>query len=332
MRKQAGAAILLIFAGSLLSGCADNRQNTEPLMQTTEPESEADTWYEAVTEIQESEDDAWGETGITASAETALESPWEQNFGENEILNFVDVFGEEYEVAINPNVEKHEYDLNAFLHMGDYMEYSGDERYTYRLGVDVSHHQGMIDWERVKNAGYEFAFLRIGYRGYGNAGNVCLDKQFFENIRNAQKVGIDVGVYFFSQAVNEEEAREEAEFVLKNLEGYELQLPVVYDPENILDAEARTDDVTGEQFTRNTVVFCEMIRDAGYDPMIYSNMLWEAYQYDLEQLKEYPIWYADYEKLPQTPYHFEFWQYTNTARIDGIEGVVDLNIQLVPIE
>ena len=136
----------------------------------------------------------------------------------------------------------------------------------------------------------------------------------------------------FSQAVNEEEAREEAEFVLKNLEGLSLELPVVYDPENILDADARTDDVTGEQFTKNTLVFHDMIEKAGYQPMIYSNMLWEAYQYDLEQLEKYPIWYADYEPLPQTPYHFEFLQYTNTASIDGITGTVDLNIQLIPAE
>lgn len=139
-----------------------------------------------------------------------------------------------------------------------------------------------------------------------------------------------MGVYFFAQAINEEEAKEEAEFVLEHIAGYELQLPVVYDPESILDDEARTDDVSGEQFTKNTEVFCSMIEEAGYQPMIYSNMLWEAYELNLEYLEGYPIWYADYEPLPQTPYHFDFWQYTNEGSVDGIEGRTDLNIQLIP--
>ena len=143
-----------------------------------------------------------------------------------------------------------------------------------------------------------------------------------------EKAGIDVGVYFFSQAVNEEEAKEEADFVLEHLKGQEFQMPVVYDPEHILEDEARTDGVTGEQFTQNAKVFCKEIEKAGYDAMIYSNMLWEAYELDLEKLLDYPVWYADYEELPQTPYRFSMWQYSSTGSVPGIEGNVDLNIQL----
>ena len=105
-------------------------------------------------------------------------------------------------------------------------------------------------------------------------------------------------------------------------------MPVVYDPEHILEDEARTDGVTGEQFTQNAKVFCKEIEEAGYDAMIYSNMLWEAYELDLEKLLDYPIWYADYEELPQTPYRFSMWQYSSTGSVPGIEGNVDLNIQL----
>ena len=195
--------------------------------------------------------------------------------------------------------------------------------------MDVSEHQGTIDWQRVRAAGYEIAFIRIGYRGYGETGRLCVDKEFHANIQAAQAAGIDVGVYFFSQAVNETEALEEAALVLENLQGYELQLPVVYDPEHILDDIARTDSVSGEQFTANTLVFCEKIRESGYQPMIYSNMLWEAYEFDLEQLANYPVWYADYEPQPQTPYHFDFWQYSNTGHVDGISGVTDLDIQML---
>ena len=245
-----------------------------------------------------------------------------------EILHFVDVFGEEYEVEINDNIAKNLYDQAGYVRTGDRLAYE-DDMFTSRMGVDVSKHQGAIDWESVKDSGIEFAFIRIGYRGYGTEGSINLDQQFERNIKEAQAEGIDVGVYFFAQAINEDEAKEEAEFVINSLKGYELQLPVVYDPESILDAEARTDDVTGEQFTKNTVVFCSTIKEAGYAPMIYSNMLWEAYELNLEKLSEYPVWYADYEEYPQTPYMFEFWQYSNEGRVKGISGVTDLNIQFI---
>ena len=114
-----------------------------------------------------------------------------------------------------------------------------------------------------------------------------------------------------------------------HLSGYNLQLPVVFDPESILDDDARTDHVSGEQFTKNTEAFCSAIEAAGYDAMIYSNMLWEAYELDLEKLSAYPVWYADYELKPQTPYHFEVWQYTNQGSVDGINGRTDINIQLI---
>ena len=204
-----------------------------------------------------------------------------------------------------------------------------DKKYISRLGVDVSVFQGDIDWEQVKAAGYEFAILRIGYRGYGEEGTLNADEKFEQNLENARKSGMDVGVYFFSQAVNEEEAKEEADFVLEHLKGQELQMPVVYDPEHILEDEARTDGVTGEQFTQNAKVFCKAIEEAGYDAMIYSNMLWEAYELDLEKLSDYPVWYADYEELPQTPYRFSMWQYSSTGSVPGIEGNVDLDIQFV---
>ncbi len=273
------------------------------------------------------------ETPSLNITETEIEEIEQEDNGtedikEPEILHFVDVFGEEYEVEINDRIEKTPYNNAVFERTENSLKYE-DDIYSSRMGVDVSRHQGTIDWKSVKEAGIEFAFIRIGYRGYGKEGSINLDQQFKNNIEKAQNEGIDVGVYFFAQAINEEEAREEARFVIEQLKDYDLQLPVVYDPESILDAEARTDDVTGEQFTKNTEVFCSMIKEAGYNPMIYSNMLWEAYELDLEELSEYPIWYADYEEYPQTPYMYEFWQYSNEGRVNGISGRVDLNIQLI---
>ena len=182
----------------------------------------------------------------------------------------------------------------------------------------------------VREESFAFAFLRLGFRGYGKAGAIHPDKQFETNVENARKAGLEVGVYFFSQAVNEEEAREEAAFVIEQLNDHPIDLEVVYDPESILDDEARTDNVSGEQFTRNTLAFCRMIEEAGYRPMIYSNMLWEAFEFDMSALKDYPFWYADYEPLPQTPYRFRYWQYSNEGTVKGIHGAADLNLEFLP--
>ena len=220
------------------------------------------------------------------------------------------------------------YDKEAFERYENRMIYN-DSTYSYRLGIDVSHYQGEIEWEKVKNSGIEFVMIRLGFRGYGQEGVLKLDTKFQENIQGARAAGLDVGVYFFSQAITEQEAREEAEFVIEHLQPYDLQLPVAYDPETILHDEARTDDVTGEQCTQTTVAFCETIENAGYDSMVYCNMLWQAYELDLKAIANYPIWYADYESKPQTPYHFEYWQYSNEGRVDGIQGNVDLNIQMI---
>jgi len=247
---------------------------------------------------------------------------------DGEPFTFVDVFGEEYQTEIIPGVPQKVYINEGFVRDEDKLLYE-DEKFSSRLGIDVSRHQGHIDWEKVKNAGYDFAFIRIGYRGYGKSGSINLDKTFKQNIENAHNAGIDVGVYFFAQAINEEEALEEAEFVLENLAGYDLELPVVYDPESILNDTARTDNVTGEQFTRNTIEFCSRVKEAGYEVAIYSNMLWEAFQFDMNQLCGYTIWYADYELYPQTPYDFTYWQYSESGHVDGIDGVVNLDIEFL---
>ncbi len=316
------------------TGCGNSIEQENTKDGTVETTLADEEKSEAVTEVgAAAEENAVAEESAdNADIGNTSESPSEKDEAEEStqpvIFKFVDVFGESYETTIKEDVPKHDYDREKFVHDGNKLSYD-DEKYTSRLGIDVSRHQGKINWEKVKAEGVEFAFIRIGFRGYGNAGNINLDQRFYENIKGAQSVGIDVGVYFFSQAINEEEALEEAKFVIDSLSGYELQLPVVYDPESILDDVARTDDVTGEQFTKNTIVFCDAIRENGYEPMIYSNMLWEAFEFDLSQLTDLPIWYADYEALPQTPYHFIFWQYTNEGRVKEIDGNMDLNIQII---
>ena len=279
------------------------------------------------TEINETE-----ESDTSLTEETIIEEVTEiVETVQPQILNFVDIKGNWYQTEILENVRKHNYNWNYLTNDEHGIAYEGDPNYTIRKGIDVSDWQGTIDWKQVADAGYEFAILRLGYRGYGTKGTMKMDNTFYYNIQNAQKYGIDVGVYFFAQAVNEAEAIEEANYVLNALKGYELQLPIVYDPELISHTKARTDNVTGEQFTKNTIAFCEAVKAAGYTPMVYSNMVWEATLFDMTQLQAYNFWYADYEKLPQTPYAFCFWQYSDQGRVPGIKGNVDLNVQFIPI-
>ncbi len=204
-----------------------------------------------------------------------------------------------------------------------------------RLGIDVSTYQGNIDFNKVKEAGYEFVIVRIGFRGYGSEGKMKADDMAVTNIKNAQAAGLDVGVYFFSQAVSEAEAVEEADFCFDILaeagitEASQLDMPVVFDPESILHDDSRTDNVSGEQFTKNCIAFCNEVESRGFDTMIYANTTWEAYMLDLGQLRNYPIWYADYASQVQSPYDYAMWQYSEKGEVPGIDGSVDLNIQYI---
>ena len=246
-------------------------------------------------------------------------------------MDFVDAIGNHHQMTIDREAGMNDYLPGRFLHgSGGTLTYADSENYTTRLGIDVSRYQGTVDWEQVKAQGYDFCFLRIGYRGYGAAGTLNEDPLFEENYAAAAAAGFNVGVYFFAQAVNEEEAKEEADFVLQLLGKRKLQLPVIYDPESITGDNARTDSVSGEQFTLNTLAFCKEIRSSGYEAGVYANMLWEAYQLDLPKLEGIPIWYADYEPQPQTPYRFTWWQYTDEGHVDGVSGPVDLNIGMIP--
>ena len=327
------AAALLLYAAKVL-----NRKSPEKKSGVEfEYGYTADTGDEAQTDSPTAE--KWTGTAAAAGEDTdiaeedppevpeAQETPAEEEGPE--ILEFVDAFGESYVTEVKDGVPRVPYISSGYsVENGGRYGYE-DESYSSRLGVDVSHHQGRIDWQAVKNEGYDFAFLRLGYRGYGEAGSINLDREYDTNAEEARKAGLDVGVYFFAQAVNEAEAAEEAEFVIKHLSDHDINLEVVYDPESILDAKARTDDVSGEQFTKNTQVFCSMISEAGYKPMIYSNMKWEAFEFDMTQLTGYPFWYADYEPLPQTPYDFRYWQYTNEGHVKGISGAVDLDMEFI---
>ncbi len=195
-------------------------------------------------------------------------------------------------------------------------------------GIDVSAHQGVIDWKQVAGDGVEFAILRAGYRGY-TVGNVKEDKMFSLNLAGAKKEGLSVGVYFFSQAITPEEALEEAELVLKLLDGCPLELPVVYDWENINDKDARTNGLDQETLTACARAFCDRVAQAGYQSMLYVIQHWAYKRYDLSRLADVPLWFAQYQEQPDFYYDFQLWQYTSTGSVRGIQGNVDRDVLLL---
>ncbi|MCI7805323.1 MAG: glycoside hydrolase family 25 protein [Oscillospiraceae bacterium] len=203
--------------------------------------------------------------------------------------------------------------------------YVEDSEITSLLGVDVSVHQDNIDWAKVKQAGIDFAMVRLGFRGYGT-GEAQLDENYVQNIEGARAAGLDAGVYFFSQAVTVDEAIEEAQMVIDSLDGLDVNYPVVYDWEIIYDDSARTDNVPVDVLTDCCVAFCEAIEDAGYTPMIYQNKKTTMFKLDLERLTDYDFWLAEYNSEPTYYYDFTMWQYTSEGSVPGIEGDVDLNI------
>lgn len=191
-------------------------------------------------------------------------------------------------------------------------------------GIDVSSYQGDIDWKAVKEAGVEFAMIRVGYRGYVT-GELDLDDCFEDNIQGALDAGIQVGVYFFSQALNEEEAVEEAEFVLAQIQDYDVSYPVVFDWEE-METQARTDEMNMLYLTSCALAFCQTVEEAGYTAGVYFNQVYGYQQLNLPSIQDYIFWLAQYEDAPTFVYDFQMWQYTNEGTVPGIEGPVDMNI------
>lgn len=224
------------------------------------------------------------------------------------------------------DLPRNPYDREDFgLDEKDRVTYAADGRRAW-AGIDVSTHQGEIDWPAVAADGIDFAMLRLGLRGYGRNGKILEDTTFCQNLQGAQDAGLDVGVYFFSQAITAEEAEEEAQFVLDALDGRELALPVAFDWEPILGDEARTDGLDGATATRCAVAFCEKIQAAGYRAAVYFNQNQGYLHYDLRELTDYVLWLAEYGTVPDFYYHFDMWQYSHRGRVDGIEGDVDLDL------
>ena len=228
-----------------------------------------------------------------------------------------------YTLEVLEDVATYTRDDGNYYDKNGYRYYFGEDTW---VGIDVSIHQGDIDWEKVAEDGVDYAIIRVGGRGYGREGNMYDDVNFEKNIEGALEAGLDVGVYYFSQAITVAEAREEAEYVLEHIEGYDITYPVVFDWERIGGSEARTYGLETDILCKIANTFCGMIEEAGYKPMVYFNSYCGYVKYNLSKISDYAFWFARYNDYPGFYYDFDMWQYSDTGSVSGIKGNVDLNI------
>ena len=193
------------------------------------------------------------------------------------------------------------------------------------MGMDISSFNGEIDWEKVKEQGIGFVIIRCGYRGY-TSGALVEDACFVRNISEANKAGVRVGVYFFTQAVNEVEAVEEASMVVTLCRDYRVDLPVFIDTETAAHGEGRADGLDIQTRTLVLKAFCETIENAGYRAGVYASKNWFHERVDDSQLTDYLTWLAEYKDKPTYEGSFQFWQYTSRGYVNGVTGRVDLNL------
>lgn len=226
------------------------------------------------------------------------------------------------------SIPKNSFKKENFRKDGEKLQYNKSNGKSSVYGIDVSKYQGMIDWEQVKEAGVEFAMIRMGVRGY-NSGKVVVDENFTKNIEGALSAGIDVGIYFYSQAVTKEEAVEEANYAVAAISNYTVNYPIVFYTEEIENDNARTNQLSVDNLTQCADYFCQTIQNYGYKPMICANKKQFATRLDLTKLTKYDWWLLDACDFSEFPYNYTMWQYSNGGKINGIPEDVNLNICFV---
>lgn len=236
--------------------------------------------------------------------------------------------GSEEWITINDKIEKNSYDFTNLVESGGKYRYMSDGKNISFIGIDVSRYQKDIDFKRVKEQGIDFVMIRVGARGYKN-GTLTMDEYFENNLNSALEAGLDVGVYFFSQAINAQEAEEEANIVLAAIAEKKITYPIAFDMEYIENDTSRIDTLTKEEKTLVTAAFVNKIKEAGYRPMIYGNKEWLLKRIDISQFTTSSFWLSQDDEYPDYPYKYDIWQYTTEGELYGIDGAVDMDICFV---
>lgn len=238
--------------------------------------------------------------------------------------------GKEEWVLISPYLTKNTYDFKNLSESANLRKYTDNGKKISYVGVDISKHNGVVNFNGIKAAGVDFVMLRLGARGY-STGQISLDDNFVENIEAAIEAELDIGIYFYSQAISQEEVMQEVNFVIQNLEPYRAHItyPVAFDMENVPNDKARIDGLSRDDKTAIASAFLGGIQAAGYAPMVYGNKEWLIKNIDLAKLQDYDVWLSQEQDIPDYPYQFAMWQYTTTGVLNGITGDASLNLCFV---
>ncbi len=232
-------------------------------------------------------------------------------------------------LEISEKIPLYTYDFTNIKITNDHMEYFVDGEKCSWLGVDLSKKSGSVDFEALRANGIDFVMLRVGSRGY-ETGLLSLDESFEENITNARKAGLEVGVTFFSQALDVEEAVEEAEFVISNLLAHEVNYPIAFDMEYIANDKARIDILDKEEKTQIAETFLRTVEGEGYRGILYGNTSWILGELVPDKiLREFDVWVTDQAPVPDFPYQFRMWKYAVNQEIPGIENKASYVISFV---
>lgn len=283
-----------------------------------------------------------GEEGKLNESETAEDQEDKAVLEEDEIVENDPSFGGKYTlvkrsdnteewILVQSYLSKHNYNFEGLLEEDGYYAYYENDKKISKLGVDLSKYQGSVNFSKVKKAGFDFVMLRAGARGYGS-GKIIEDSFFDENLIEASNAGLQIGIYFYSQAISKEEAEEEANFVLSQIGTTTITYPIVFDMEEVMGDTYRTQSLTKEKRTEIAAAFLNVIKTAGYTPMLYGTKEWLLEKYQLATLTSTDIWLAQYETQPDYPYTFNIWQYTQDGTVPGISGKVDINLCFIDYE
>ncbi len=255
----------------------------------------------------------------------------EEKYSKDEYVCITDEKGKKTYYEILKDVPQNDYDFeNDLINENGILSYKNSKRESIK-GVDLSKYNGTVDFNKLKESGVGFVMLRLGSRGYGT-GKITLDEKFVEYAQNAQMAGIQIGAYFYSQAVNETEAVEEANYIVGAVSGFNVRYPIAIDIEKVEGDEARTDKLTSKERTAVVKAFCDTVKGYGHKPLIYASKEMLVAGLDLEELKDYDVWLSD-ESIPTDyPYKFSMWQYNKKGSIDGITGDIDLDMCFINYE
>lgn len=222
-------------------------------------------------------------------------------------------------IMVNAYLKKNDYDYTGLVSEEPFMRYYSNAKKVSKQGIMLDESYGNVNFESLRKQGIDFCILRIGKRGY-TSGSVTYDSKFTDYAEQAKKAGLSVGVSFYSQAVTNEEAAEEAGLIYQALQNYGItpDYPIIFDMEYITDSESRTKDLTKQQLTDIARTFCSSVKELGYSSLIYGDKYWLLRKIDLVQLTDYGTMLSQRRDVPDYPYEFVMWEYNADADVNGV--------------